>query len=337
MDNNAFQDALDTCFDKFHGYVRDRTFSEKALVTACLAACAGSYILITLPVGDVPSLDAGALSFVRDTIDLIDTAVIGTGIAAWSKISVTSNVLTWLDAENNYVKPLEPKPVEPEGDGLFGYKKLFRAVDKKLDSDNWNNDGFQGFLKTNLNGFKDTLRNISLVDAGRYGVSVLVAATIFDAVVLKGMGSPLTDLAHGNLLDYGVESLRNVTEVLNNNIVRVASALSMLAGAKALVLKGDASKAAKKAAGDYVERSPELAQTSTNCVDGPASSLDVMPEDNSGNNAEVKSKSMSTFDAFYASNGYSAGGGALSKLEHGDNDGVEGKRGLKTNKPMQMG
>lgn len=304
MDNNAFQDALDTCFDKFHSFVRDRTFTEKALLTACIAASVGSYMLITLPVGDLPAIDAGALAFMRDTIDLIDTAVIGTGIAAWGKISMTSNALTWLDAENKYVKPVEPVPAEPETDGLFGYKKLVRAVDKKLDSDNWNNDGFQGFLKTNLNGFKDTLRNISLVDAGRYGASVLVAATIFDAVVLKGMGSPLTDLAQGNILDYGIESLQNVTEVFNNNIVRVASALSMLAGAKALVLKGDASKAAKKAAMGTPSDGGE-AKTAANAIEAvepkPVEAIKTVMEAKA---VDVIENPKSPMDSFMESEGY---------------------------------
>lgn len=90
-------------------------------------------------------------------------------------------------------------------------------------------------------------------------------------------------------------------------------------------------------AGKYVECNPELAQEYRSRVADPANPVDVMPKDKSSDSADEKSKPVSAIDAFYASNGYSAGGGALSKLEEMNNDLVAGKRGPREYKTLRMG
>lgn len=267
MDNIAFQNALDKGFDKFHSFVRSTSFTDRATLAVTVGLLASAYVMATTPINEVPHyFSGGGWQFTKDIFNLAATPLATAAIAAYSTISATNNSLTWLDDANGYKAPkvetIDPAkfvgPVKPDGFFKRHTERVKSAVgevvDRAVDAyDGWDDKGFKGAIKRNLEEFKSGLRAVSMEDAGVYGASVVVAATLFDGVVMNGLGAPVTDLLQSGSVNYGLEALHKFTEIFNKNILMSVQGLTTLAGAKAGLINWDKSRADKKAAAQELD------------------------------------------------------------------------------------
>lgn len=321
MDNSAFQNALDTGFDKFHAFMRSTSLIDRAAVAVSVGLLASAYVMATTPISEVPHyFSGGGWEFTKDLFTLAATPLATAAIAAYSKISLTNNSLTWLDDANGYKAPevetIDPEkfvgPVKPDGFFKRHTESVKNAVDRTIDRtvdayDGWGDKGFKGAIKRNLEDFKSGLRAVSMEDASVYGASVVVAATLFDGVVMNGLGGPVTELAQSGSVDYALEALHKFTEIFNKNILMSAQGLATLAGAKAGLINWDKSRADKKAAAQGQDGGGPSgpsgqsagAGSSTSEVSDPVDAGPEIEPDNSGANA---------MSSFFASKGFDAAG-----------------------------
>lgn len=324
MDNNAFQDALDKGFAKFRAFARSTSVGDKAALIGSVGLLYSAYFMASTPTNELPYYLSGeGWQFTKELFSLAATPLATAAFAAYAKVSLINNGLTWLDHEEGYKAPkvetIDPAkfvgPVKPAGFFKRHTESVKNAVsgavDKAVDAyDGWDEKGFKGAIKRNLEDFKTSLRAVSIEDAGVYAACVVVAATLYDGVVMNGFAAPVTDLLQSGSVDYGLEALHKFTGIFNKNITMSAQGFSALAGAKIALKNWDDSRADKKAAAQEQDGGGPSgpsgqsadAGSSTSEVSDPVVAVDAGPEiepDNSGANA---------VSSFLASKGFEAAG-----------------------------
>lgn len=319
MDNNAFQNALDKCFDKFHSFVRSTSAVERAGLAATAGLMATTYILATTPSSEFPYYLADeGWQYTKDLFSFTAVPLATAALATYSKISLTNNSLAWLDDANGYKAPeveaVDPAkfvgPVKPVGFFKRHIESAKNVVDKSVAAyERWGDTGFKGAIKRNLEDFKVGLRAVSMEDASAYGVSVVVAATVFDSVIMNGLGAPITNLLESGGVNYTLEALHSFTEIFNKNILMSAQGLATLAGVKAGLIGWDNSRVAKKAAtqkqdGDDPSGPEKGANNSVARVSDPV----VVASDAAEIEPQPKSSHADAIASFFNSDGFHVAG-----------------------------
>lgn len=245
MNNDGFQEKIDSCFDKFKSKLRS---ASPMLVGAVgvgaaaigLAALSSYDLALMAELTDFSQISS-VFEFTKDVFGLVGKESLGIGYMAYKTVNIPKNIVICGDKEEGR-KP----EAEPVTDGFLGINKLGRAVEKKINYSEWDNKVFLGWLKGKAEEYKEVVRDTSLKDTLVLSGCALVAATVFNVVVLDNVLPPAGILEQGGAAQYYANALHQVAEIFNNNILLAVTAFTAFTGVRAKIIKSDNEKALMK-------------------------------------------------------------------------------------------